>query len=119
PDFREQLLAASLKPIAVLWLAVCARHFREQLLAASLKPERVLLLGVGGAEFPRAVARGLIEARCRCSRSRSNRYFREQLLAASLKPAMPVFNLNNYNYFREQLLAASLKLPPVIADKRL
>ena len=63
-------------------------HFRELMLAASLKhdsrPDRRLCF----CQFPRADARGLIEALpyygvCALS---GHAYFREQMFAASLKP---------------------------------
>ena len=83
--FREQLLAASLKPANALAGQRFCSNFREQLLAASLKPANAL----AGQRF--------------CSN------FREQLLAASLKPPVATATFSPANYFREQLLAASLK----------
>ena len=38
PHFRDQLIAASLKPSVLEQLACVDAHFRDQLIAASLKP---------------------------------------------------------------------------------
>src|ERR1700734_3714902 len=62
-------------------------HFREHVLAASLKLETRYRFLCFLELFPRARARGLIEAASARCPSRADSHFREHVLAASLKPA--------------------------------
>src|SRR5689334_8508312 len=88
-DFRDQLIAASLKPSVPSSCQRFERHFRDQLIAASLKQDVNLQLQFSGADFrdqliaaslkhewlidalrralqfPRSIDRGLIEATIR------------------------------------------------------
>ena len=60
-DFRDQLIAASLKPTTSGALSLRGANFRDQLIAASLKPDDRRVLAANCADF------------------------RDQLIAASLK----------------------------------
>src|SRR5712691_11360542 len=62
--------------------------------------------------FPRASARGLIEAIAREDTQRREEGFRERALAASLKPQRLTHRRTRNFGFRERALAASLKLIP-------
>src|ERR1700691_2222193 len=83
PHFPERAPAASLKLLLRGARGRSLRHFRERALAASLKR------GVRSSPqpchgFPRARARGLIEAaNAAPDRRTQTRYFRERALAAS------------------------------------
>ncbi len=85
-NFRDQLIAASLKLASACASCNFDRHFRDQLIAASLKlpPERPRLGRL--AEFPRSIDRGLIEAPALPAGTEvPSPDFRDQLIAASLK----------------------------------
>ena len=60
--FRDQLIAASLKLRSSERCGACLRHFRDQLIAASLKRQRRDALRRQIVQFPRSIDRGLIEA---------------------------------------------------------
>ena len=60
--FRERALAASLKRSEAPAAGTRAIHFRERALAASLKRTGIASAAFALAIFPRARARGLIEA---------------------------------------------------------
>src|SRR3989442_1487611 len=89
-SFRERALAASLKQS--LWQRIEGEWvpFRERALAASLKLEDCGGGRRDGEIFPRASARGLIEAIASSSTvNKRSSAFRERALAASLKPGGP------------------------------
>ena len=61
--FRDQLIAASLKPIRVGGAVPREFPFRDQLIAASLKLIASTTVVQTPSAFPRSIDRGLIEAR--------------------------------------------------------
>ena len=111
-DFRDQLVAASLKREPPGIASRRERDFRDQLVAASLKrltdDDQRLLLDA----FPRPTGRGLIEAGTGADRRTAiGAHFRDQLVAASLKHRPnDIGLLHLFQNFRDQLVAASLKL---------
>ena len=60
--FRDQLIAASLKRGVAAMDGGAFAYFRDQLIAASLKRGCALDVAAWPAEFPRSIDRGLIEA---------------------------------------------------------
>ena len=83
--FRDQLIAASLKPDCAGDTAEPLLAFRDQLIAASLKQEPLLQSKTWAVTFPRSIDRGLIEAHWRRAEATAASAFRDQLIAASLK----------------------------------
>jgi len=83
--FRERALAASLKRAVCAFLHVVLLVFPRARARGLIEAVLRLRLARRGLIFPRARARGLIEAsRCRVMAMR-RAYFRERALAASLK----------------------------------
>ena len=83
--------------------------FRDQLIAASLK-QSCVQVSISSVEFPRSADRGLIEAASACRANVQSRDdFRDQLIAASLKHALGTAQSCTGRNFRDQLIAASLK----------
>ena len=103
------MLAASLKQGNPRRGCRLCGYFREQMLAASLKHRQWAWVETKVPRFPRANARGLIEASNRHSSRCRYDDFREQMLAASLKPDNMGQGSGWNPHFREQMLAASLK----------
>ena len=109
--FRDQLIAASLKPEPLHVFGQEGPNFRDQLIAASLKPVVGLGFQPARREFPRSIDRGLIEATQLAFLAFAGcAHFRDQLIAASLKLKLRALLSPPRDHFRDQLIAASLKL---------
>ena len=96
---------------AILVLPESGIHvcFRDQLIAASLKPQSTGEVTRSQDSFPRSIDRGLIEASFSVRSIVWGRSFRDQLIAASLKPCGWLGTHAGRRSFRDQLIAASLK----------
>ena len=86
PNFRDHLIAASLKRGVVVFWSVRSTYFRDHLIAASLKRSGNHDRSIRVGQFPRSSDRGLIEAQVSAWGCRVRVHFRDHLIAASLKP---------------------------------
>jgi len=89
PHFRDQQIAAPLKPPPRRAALGGLSNFRDQQIAAPLKQEGGRVFADSAADFRDQQIAAPLKRYASCCTGRSTCHFRDQQIAAPLKPAMP------------------------------